>query len=473
MWPSAAVFEPAPPAQMALTIAPFDVTPDGEYRWLARASFRDAGGVATRLLHGGNVAFRVSRGSVQWQTRFRFGAPAAIVATTEAGPLRVAALLTDPPGVPEVSIVVSPRVAKETVVVRALGPHLAQIGWFPRVMEGTVRIERRGSDRSRQLVLVAPPAATYRDATARPGVDYRYTIGIPGMHRVTERVAVPPEPPHGSILAFAGKSMWLSFSPDEADPDAAGRFDPQAMIALAARSGIDAIELRTAYGPFWEITPAVRPAVDALIDAAAARRIAVVGWTVPRSVAFDDLALGVATSAYRTARGNGFAALAVDVERGEGFLGNGAAGRAAIVDTVHRLRQALGPRYPLIATVEDPSLERLDERDYPYAEIAANVDALQPMTYWRMLGAGETTPQGVRAAVAGSYATTRALARRSVPLIVGGQTSAVGSRGASSPGELSAAIGTARSVGALGVTFFDWTGTSDAQWAALGATPWR
>ena len=458
---------------MSLTVRPFDVTPDGEYRWLARASFRAAGGMDTRLLHGGNVTFRASRGSVQWQTRLRFGAPAAIVATTEAGPIEITARLTDPAGVPEVRLTTAPPRVTQTVVARALGPHLAQLGWFPRVDAGTVRIARRGSDGSRQLALVAPPAATYRDATVRPAVAYAYAVAFPGAPRaVARRVTVPPEPRHESVAALGGKGMWLSFSPDERDADAAQRFDPQAMVARAARAGIRAIELRTAYGPFWEITPAVRPLVDALLDAAAAQHIAVVGWTVPRSPSFDDLALSVATTAYRTARGNGFAALAVDVERGEGYLGEGAAGRAAIVDDVHRLRQALGARYPLIATVEDPSLEGLTERDYPYVEIAANASALQPMTYWRMLGAGETTPQGVRAAVARSYATTRALARRSLPLIVGGQTSAVGSRGASSPEELMAAIETASSLGALGVTFFDWTGTSDAQWDALAATPW-
>ncbi len=460
---------------MPLAVEPFDVTPDGEYRWLVRASFRDAGGAPTLLLHGGDVEFRSSRGSVQWQTRLRFGAAAAIVATTEDGPIAIAARLVDPPGLAEVRIATKPHdAAQMPIVARALGPHLVQIGWFPRVAAGTVRIARRGSDGSRGLALVAPPAATYRDVTVQPGVSYRYTIALPGAAvRSLPRVNVPVEPAHGTVAALAGKGMWLSFSPDENDPDAAQRLDPESMVARAAQAGIQAIELRTAYGPYWEITPAVRPVVDALIDAAAARHIAVVGWTVPRSAAFDDLALGVATTAYRTHNGNGFAALAVDLERGDGYLGDGSAGRAAIVDDVHRLRQALGPRYPLIATVEDPVLEQLTERDYPYAEIAANADAVQPMTYWRMLGRGETTPSGVRSTVARSYARTRELGRRSVPLILGGQTSAVGTRGASTPEEIAAATRAAHTQGALGISFFDWTGTSDAQWDALARADWN
>ena len=473
---------------MVLSVEPYDVTPDGEFRSLVRVSFRDATNAPTTLLHGGDVEFAASRGGVQWQTRFRFGAAAALVATTDVDPVIVTARLVDLPRLAPVRIA-TPALpgAPPRVVVRALGPHLVVAGWFPRVTTGAVRIARHGSDGSAQLVVVAPPASTYRDATVRPGRTYTYAIRLPGASAVVAThgpaffsthgatifsTRVPFEPPHGTVTALAGKGMWFSFSPEPNDPDAAQRLDPQAVVERAARAGIRCIVLRTAYGPFWEITPAAQPTVDALIDAAAARGIAVIGWTIPRSVDFDDLSRSVATTAYRTANGNGFAALAIDLERGDGYLGNGDAGRAAIVEFVHRLREALGPVYPLVATVEDPSLEHLSERDYPYAEIAPLVDALQPMTYWRMLGAGTTTPQGVRAALKRSFAITRELAGHPRPLVAGGQTSAVGTRGAPSPAEVTAAIDAAHEFGALGITFFDWTGTSDAQWDAIAAGRW-
>jgi hypothetical protein len=38
---------------------------------------------------------------------------------------------------------------------------------------------------------------------------------------------------------------------------------------------------------------------------------------------------------------------------------------------------------------------------------------------------------------------------------------------------VSAAVAEARALGALGITFYDWSGTSAAQWHALASTPWR
>jgi hypothetical protein len=61
-----------------------------------------------------------------------------------------------------------------------------------------------------------------------------------------------------------------------------------------------------------------------LIDAAAARGIAVIGWTVPREASFDDLAQVVAAANYRTAHGTRLAGLAVDLERDAEYMGTGA-----------------------------------------------------------------------------------------------------------------------------------------------------
>ena len=227
------------------------------------------------------------------------------------------------------------------------------------------------------------------------------------------------------------------------------------------------------YGAFREITPSVRPTIDALLDAAAAREIAIVAWTVPRSTAFEDVAASADMAQYRTRHGTRFAALAVDLERGGEYLGDGATGYAALTDYLPRLRAALGPRYPLVATVEDPYLEHLDERDVPYAEIAASADVLQPMAYWRMLSTHATTPDDVRAALRGSFAATARAAGRRMPIDVGGQTAGDALRGSPSPADLSAAVDEAHRLGAMGMTFFDWDGTSDAQWRALAASPWR
>lgn len=470
--PGGAVFSPAPPARMVLDERPLGISPDGLARWLVRVGFRDADGRPTTLLRGGNVDFTPSRGIAQWQTRARFGAPAAIVATDTDGPL--SAVVRAAVGVKLAAV----RAQTDTrrwdgprIVARALGPHEVRIGWFPRA-SAPVRVVRSGAAAPGTLGPLAPPSSAFRDDGVRPGARYRYAIEIPGRPGAGLAVRVPPEPRHGSAAALAGKAMWLAFSPSVADADGYDKLDPAGIVARAAASGVRALELRTTYGEFREITPAARPTLDALIDAAAARGIALLAWTVPRAASFEDLDAEVAAASYRTPRGNGFAALAVDLERGAYYLGDGARGYAALGQYLHALRAALGPGYPLVATVEDPFLEHLSAADYPYPAIAASADVLQPMAYWRMLSRRAVTPAAVRAALRGSYAATRREAGRPLPIDIGGQTSPEGARGAPPPAELAAAVDEARRLGALGIAFFDWGGTSRAQFAALARSRW-
>jgi hypothetical protein len=469
------VFAGSPPARLVLDARPLDVDPDGAARWLVRAHFVDKRGRPTELLGGGDVAFAPSRGSAQWQTRLRFGAPAAIVSTVDDGPLAVRVTA-------EVGTRVAPvRIATDTrswrvarVVARALGPHELVVGWFPRVTTGAVGVSRGDGDAGTlsRLATVAAPCSSFRDPNVAPGASYRYEIVLPRGTRAILRVPVPPEPRHGDLAAIGGKGMWLSFSPSTLDADGYDRLVPADIVARAIAAGLHAIDLRTTYGPFQEITPAAKPAIDALIDAAAAHGIAIVGWTVPRSTSFEDLAAEVAAARYTTPNGNGLTALAVDLERGDFYLGSGAAGYAALGAYLRMLRAALGPGYPLIATVEDPYLENLDRASYPYDAIAASADALQPMVYWRMLSRHAVGAQAVRAALRGSYAATLREAGRGLPIDLGLQSSAEGPRGAPPPDEVAASIVEARALGALGVTFFDWSGTPPAGWQALAQTPW-
>lgn len=465
---SGARFDPAPPARMRLVSEPLGISPDGLARWLVRVSFTGATGAPTTLVSGGDIAFAPSRGSAQWQTRARFGGPAAIVSTDRDGPLALVVHANVGVALAPVRARTEPRDWDgPTLVARALGPHEVRIGWFPRSL-GPVAI-RRGRD---PAVTVPGPASSFSDAGVKPGTRYRYTVAIPGRARRDVAVEVPAEPAHGSVRSLAGKAMWLSFSPVATDSDSFTRLDPTAIVERAERAGIRAFELRSTYGEFRELSDATAPVIDALIDAAAARGIAVVAWTVPRAPTFEDVAAEVAAAEYRTPRGNGFAALAVDLERGDYFLGDGPAGYRALGTYVAELRRALGPGYPLIATVEDPFLEHLDGTEYPYAAIAASADALQPMAYWRMLSRRAVTPAAVRAALRGSFAATRREAGRALPVDIGGQTSPEGPRGAPPPAEIAAAVDEARRLGALGIAFFDWDSTTGPQFAALERTRW-
>jgi len=470
---SGALFDPAPPARMVVDARPLDFSPDGRARWLVHVAFRAADGWPTALLRGGDIAFDPSRGSAQWQTRARFDGPATIVSTDADGPLAVA--IRADVGVPLTAV----RARTDTrtwreprIVARALGPREVRIGWFPRATVPVIVTRVRSAGDAGAVAVVAPPASSFADATVRPGRRYVYTVVIPGRSRARLAVRVPVAPPHASVAALAGKALWLSFSPVAGDPDSFERLDPDAIVGQAAAAGVRALELRTTYGEYRELTAADRPTIDALIDRAAARGIAVFAWTVPRATTFEDLAAEIAAASYRTRRGNGFAGLAVDLERGDYFMGDGAPGYAALSQYLAALRAALGTGYPLVATVEDANLEHLTERDYPFAEIAEGADALQPMAYWRMLSRHAVTPRAVRAALRGSYVAIQRAAGRAIPIDLGGQTIAEGPRGAPPPGEVAAAVDEARRLGALGIAFYDWGGTSRAQFAALAGSRW-
>ncbi len=470
--PGTPIFEPIPATRMSLDASPLGVSPDGFARWLVRVRFTGAGGAPVQLVSGGDITFVPTHGTAQWQTRLRFDGPAAIVSTTVEGPLGITVRANAPLRLAPQRRTTNTRYWNEPRVrAAALGPHLVQLGWFPAATT-TVHVTAIDSSGVRRNAAIAPPSSTFRDASVEPGSVTRYDLMLPGRAPLHFAVRIPPEPAHAPLTALAGKKMWLSFSPSLRDADSYDNLDARAIARRAAAAGIRAIELRTAYGPFSEITPEARPKVDALIDAAAARGIAIVAWTVPRGSDYDDLARSVAAAYYRTPRGNGFAALALDLERGSDYLGDGPAGFAAIAAYAARLREALGAEYPLVATVQDPYLGHLSGSDYPYAAVAARVDVLQPMTYWRMMSARAHSPEAVRQIVRASYAATLRAAGRPIAIDMGGQTADGGPHGSPPPGEVAAAIRAARDAGALGITFFDWNATTNPQWQMLARTPW-
>ena len=453
----------APASAFALTVEPLGVTPDGEARALVRVALRDPGGAPTLLRRGGDFTFRVDRGSVQWQTRLRYGGPAAIVAVRDAGPVAIHVVANQPPSLGAARAGFATR-AEPVVVAGALGPHLVRLGWFPRVRRGSVRIARvvAGGAAVTAAVLRAP-VSSWDDGAVTPGRVARYVVVLPGSRHAV-RAVVPAELPAADAQVLRGTAAWLAFSGDPLDDARYTALDVDQIVATAVRARLRMVELRLAYGAFAETTAAAQPTIDALIDGLTTHGIRVLGWTVPRTPAADDLAEATAVAAIRTPAGNGLSGLAVDLERGEEFLGEGPSGAAALAGYLATLRRAVGPRVLLVATVEDPFLEHLGPATYPYAAIARAADVVQPMVYWRGLGHAS----GARGAVAGSIATLRRLIG-GVPIDVGVQTAAIGPHGAPGPDELAAALAESRARGALGVAFYDWSGTDPQQWAVLAA----
>ncbi len=455
---------PAVPASFHIEQHELGIDPDGSARWLLTARFYDARHRPLRVLSGTNVDWRSPDGEVQWQNRMRFGQPSAIVKTTRAGLLHADIRVTEPQlGAVEL-VTDTRRWNVPRTVAQALGPHAVQLGWFPRA-DGRTTIVRddETTHETRRFVTTAP--SSFRDISVRPAHRYRYDVRTPSSH--ADLVVTTPSALRASIGAVRGIGMWLSFSNNPIDPDYAGRWHTSKIVALAARAHLRFVELRLAYGAFFEITPDVKANVDALIDGLASHGIATIAWSVPRNTSFDDLAASIAAASYRTQLGTPIAGLAVDLERGSDFMSGAGNGVAALWQYAQSLREALGPRYPIVATVEDPYFGHLDNAAYPYDRIASYASALQPMSYWRMMERRPTTPAQVRRLLPAAVARLRALAGHPVPVSLGGQTAAQGPNGHPPAAEIGAAVAAAKASGALGICFFDFAGTTPAQWHTL------
>ncbi|HTV91780.1 MAG TPA: hypothetical protein VMG98_03600 [Verrucomicrobiae bacterium] len=446
--------------------------PDGDARLLLVAHFFDAQNQPTRILANSDLDWMADRGQVQWQNRMRYGSPAAIVLVNTDGPI-VATIHANMPALGTVVVHSDTRTwTGQRVVAKALGPRMVQIGWFPRAT-APVRVVRIDARKRRVPIATLPPgSSTYRDATVQTGAHYEYVV-TQGNRVAQLAVSVPGPLLATSIDDAAGKGMWLYWSLNPLDDNYYAKLDPNAIVEQAVKAGLHYVELRTAYGAQWLIPAAAKPTIDAIIDGLAARGIVPVGWTVPREVTFEDLSASMRTIDYRTARGTPLRGIALDLERGGDFLGGDPHGLAALWTYEYYLREAVGPRYLIVATVEDPALEHLDNTTYPFREIARYADVLQPMTYWRMLARqANFSPDVVREFMRRSYRTALEQAGRTMPVSIGGETAPDDRNGYPPAAEISASLDASKAAGAIGVCFFDWSGTRSYQWNAIGAFPW-
>jgi len=469
--PDTPVYVGNPATHYRLESRPLGIDPDGTARWLVVAHFLDAQNHETKILANSDLSWESDRGHVQWQNRMRFHSPAAMVTTTLAGPitLRVRA---NKPALGVQRVVTDTRTWKaQPLVAQALGPHMVQIGVFPRTA-GPARLWRIARDGTRTLLARLPAgSSTYRDVAVRPDRTYQY-VETSGAGTRYAAARTPAELPATSVALASGKGMWLYWSLNPLDDNYYGKLDPAAMVAQAAKSGLHYVEIRTAYGAMWQIPPEARPTIDAIVDGLAAHGIVPMGWTVPREATFEDVSATVRTAQYRTAKGTRLLGVAVDFERGDEFMGGDPNGLAALWQYEKYLREAVGSKYLIVATVEDPSFEHLDESKYPFREIARYADVLQPMAYWRMMRRTPTTPDLVKTLMAKSVTTLVALSGRRLPVSIGGQTTAEGRNGYPPAAEITASLDGARAAGAIGVCYFDWKGTQPYQWDALANYRW-
>lgn len=470
--PTGPVYIGQPAAHLTLESRPLGVDPDGDFRWVLIARYIDAQGSPTKIMLNSDLDWLPDHGATQWQARMRYGQPAAMVRLNDTRPVRIRVRSNQPKLDDAYASLAPAQWRGPTVVAGALGPHMIQIGWFPQERR-SVKLVRIDAHNARTTVNVPAPSQTFRDTTVSPGKTYRYIVYRAG--KKPERlppVQAMPEPPHDDISAVSGKGMWLYFGTNPSDNHFIASWNPQQYVDQAARAGLHYIELRTAYGAYWELDQNSKPVVDAIIDGLAAKGIGTVGWTVPRQASYEDLLASVKTAYYRTAKGTPVTGLAIDFERGDEFMHDCPEGCKALTDYATRLRQAMGPNYKIVATVEDPYLEHLDNTKYPYVAIAKNTDVLQPMAYWRMMSRKTMDVSKMTGLLRGSYQKLLQVSGRNLPISIGGQTSPEGALGNPPPEEITASLALAKTLGAIGECFFDWDGTLPAQWDALAASPW-
>ncbi len=471
--PSGPIYFGNPAARLTVVARPLGFDPDGNARWLLVARFLDAQGKPTRIIANSDLDWLSRDGYTQWQTRLRYEQPAAILKTHRDGPLTIV-VRANTPKLGSVTVATDTRTwHAPRVVAQTLGPRLIQIGWFPQenTLARVVRIDRFG--RRAIMTVIAGPSSTYRDTSVMPGEKYRYILYRSDHAPVkVGPVVALPAPPSTSVTAASGKAMWLYFTANPTDPLYFKNLDPQAIVNQAVRAGLHYVELRIAYGAYWEITAEAKPTIDAIVDGLAVHGIGTIGWTVPRDTTFEDLQASVRTAYYRTAKGTPLTGLAIDLERGDEFMGGGPQKLNALWRYMQYLREAVGRKYLLIATVEDPYLEHLDNLKYPFRQIANYSDVLQPMAYWRMMRRTPTTPEQVRVLLRASYEKLLRESGRTLPVSIGGQTTAVGRNGPPPAQEITASLDASKAVGAIGECFFDWTGTQPFQWDALAAYRW-
>lgn len=167
-----------------------------------------------------------------------------------------------------------------------------------------------------------------------------------------------------------GKGMWIWLE------DRAEGGDPHAIVGRAKATGLTHLYVRTGTlkggfigGPF----------LDRLLPVAHAAGLRVYGWDFPYlDHPGDDVNRALAAIRYTTPDGHRIDGFSSDIEStSEGVNNN----PEFVLAYSTWLRANVGPNYPLIATVPNPTAARL-ARGFPYNEIIPSFDAVAPMVYW-------------------------------------------------------------------------------------------
>ncbi|HEX2849314.1 MAG TPA: peptidoglycan-binding protein [Acidimicrobiales bacterium] len=274
---------------------------------------------------------------------------------------------------------------------------------------------------------------------------------------VSAPVPAPAPPPAPAAPAErgalpVGKGMWIWL------PERVEGGDPAAIVAKAKAVGLTHVFVRTGSskdgftgGPF----------LDALLPVAHANGIRVYGWDFTEcDNPGDDVNRALTAIRYTTPDGQRIDGFSPDIETpSEGTSGN----VEYLSAYAQWLRDNVGDKYPLIATVPNPTAYRL-ANGFPYAQILGPFDAVAPMVYWMNREPGADVANAI------SY-----LAQFGKPIFPIGQAYDGGPEGGP-PGvpsreQLQRFMEVADQAGAAGVSFWSWQHADDQAWQAIADSP--
>ena len=262
-------------------------------------------------------------------------------------------------------------------------------------------------------------------------------------------VARPEAAPGHRLGAFTGTGSWVSIY------DGAALRHPERVVATLRAHGVHTLFIETANDK--QPRDVAHPlALSRLIDAAHAARLDVVGWYLPSLVSpRREIRRALAGARFTSAGGGHLDAFALDLEATN--VRSLARRSTRAVWVAHDVRAAMPRSMALGAITIDPVGARY-WNGYPFAGLRRSVDVFLPMEYFTY------RTRGARRVAAYSRANVAVVRERagdpSFPVHpIGGEASAA------TPAELQAFLLASR--GALGVSLWEYGGTTARQWALL------
>ena len=256
---------------------------------------------------------------------------------------------------------------------------------------------------------------------------------------------------------YSGTGAWVDVW------DAALWAAPERTVDSMRRRGLRTLFLETSNSsrPYDLIAPDL---VGRFIAAAHADGLVVVAWYLPtfRKPQLDRRRV-LAALGFRTATGDGFDSVALDIE--SSAVRRPGLRTARLLVLAEALREAAGPAFPLRAIVPAPEGMRLRPAywpGFPFRELAGLFDTFLPMAYFTYHTHGRADAEAyVRASV--ELLRTQAGDPTLRVHLVGGTASAA------RPSQLRGFLAAACAAGVDGLSLYDFASMKPWQWRLLGS----